>query len=142
MINHQVNKYRKAQNELSLLEANPYEIIQVLMKELMTQLYIAKASIDRGDIEARSTAINKAIDIVGGLKGGLNMDAGGDIADNLNNLYDYMVMRLSEANLHKSKAMVEEIQSLFLPIKEAWDGISADDKQRGLQLIAEQSGKK
>ena len=137
MVNHQVNKYKQAQNELSLLAANPYEIIQVLMKELMTQLYIAKASIERADIEARSLAINKAIDLIGGLKGGLNMDAGGEIADNLNNLYDYMVIRLSEANLHKSKEMIEEVQNLFLPIKQAWDGISEEDKQKGFQLLAE-----
>lgn len=137
MVNHQVNKYKKAQNELSLLAANPYEIIQVLMKELITQLYIAKASIDRADIEARSQAINKSIDLIGGLKGGLNMEAGGEIADNLNNLYDYMVVRLSEANLNSSADMVEEVKNLFLPIKQAWDGISEEDKQKGFQLIAE-----
>jgi flagellar protein FliS len=137
MVNHQVKKYKQAQNELSLLAANPHEVIQVLMKELMTQLYLAKAGIERADIEARSNAINKAINLIGGLKGGLNMDAGGDIADNLDNLYNYMTMRLSEANLHTSVEIIEEIKNLFLPIKEAWDGISEEDKQKGFQLLAE-----
>jgi flagellar protein FliS len=33
--------------------------------------------------------------------------------------------------------MVEEVKNLFLPIKQAWDGISEEDKQKGFQLIAE-----
>ena len=109
------------------------------MREFLTQVYQAKVFIQRSDIESRNNSIKKAIGIIGGLKGGLNLKQGGDIADNLNALYDYLVIRLSEANTQNSIYILDEIKELFSPIKEAWDGITEEDKQKGFALL-EQSG--
>ncbi|WP_278382876.1 flagellar export chaperone FliS [Pseudoalteromonas distincta] len=138
-MNLRVNTYKKAQKELSLSEANPHQVIQILMREFLTQVYQAKVFIQRSDIESRNNSIKKAIGIIGGLKGGLNLKQGGDIADNLNALYDYLVIRLSEANTQNSIDILDEIKELFSPIKEAWDGITEEEKQKGFALL-EQSG--
>ncbi|MCQ8884838.1 flagellar export chaperone FliS [Pseudoalteromonas agarivorans] len=134
-MNLRANTYQKAQKELSLSEANPHQVIQILMREFLTQVYQAKAFINRKEIEAKNNSIKKAISIIGGLKGGLNFEQGGGIADNLNNLYDYMVVRLSEANMQNSVEILDEVNELFSPIKEAWDGISEEDKKKGFVLI-------
>lgn len=134
-MNLRANMYQKAQRELSLSDASPHQVIQILMRELLTQIYQSKVNIERGDIEAKSNSITKAIRIIGGLKGGLNMEQGAEIADNLNNLYDYMVMRLTEANAQNSIDILDELQTLFAPIKDAWDQISEADKQKGYELI-------
>lgn len=138
-MNLRANTYQKAQKELSLSEADPHQVIQILMREFLTQVYQAKAFINRKEIEAKNNSIKKAISIIGGLKGGLNFEQGGSIADNLNNLYDYMVVRLLEANTQNSVEILDEINELFAPIKEAWDGISEQDKQKGFALL-QQSG--
>ncbi|ATC81547.1 MULTISPECIES: flagellar export chaperone FliS [Pseudoalteromonas] len=138
-MNLRVNTYQKAQKELSLTDADPHKVIQILMRELLTQVYQAKVFMGRSEIEAKNNSIKKAIGIIGGLKGGLNFEQGGEIASNLDSLYDYLVIRLSDANTQNSIEILDEINELFSPIKEAWDGISEEDKQKGFALI-EKSG--
>lgn len=138
-MNLRANTYQKAQKEFSLTEADPHKVIQILMREFLTQVYQAKAFMGRSEIEAKNNSIKKAIGIIGGLKGGLNFEQGGEIASNLDSLYDYLVIRLSDANTQNSIEILDEVNELFSPIKDAWDGISEEDKQKGFALL-EQSG--
>lgn len=136
-MNKRISQYQKAQKELPLSDANPHQVIQILMREFLTQIFQAKASIERANIEGKNQSINKAIKIIGGLQGGLNLKEGADIADNLNNLYNYMTIRLTEANAENSVVILDEIKELYLPIKEAWDNISDSDKALGFKLLSE-----
>ncbi|TVU76173.1 flagellar export chaperone FliS [Pseudoalteromonas distincta] len=136
-MNRRINQYQKAQKELPLLDANPHQVIQILMREFLTQVYQAKASIERKDIEVKNKSINKAIKVIGGLQGGLNMKEGTGIADNFNDLYNYITIRLTEANAENSVVILDEIKELFSPIKDAWDNISESDKALGFKLLSE-----
>lgn len=136
-MNKRISQYQQAQKELPLSEANPHQVIQILMRELLTQVYQARAAVIRVDIEAKNSCINKAIKIVGGLQGGLNMSEEDGIAENLNNLYNYITVRLTEANSENSVAILDEIRELFTPLKEAWDNISESDKALGFKLLSE-----
>jgi flagellar protein FliS len=135
-MNKKITQYQKAQKELTLLDADPHQVIQVLMREFMTQIYQAKAAITRKDIAAKSESISKAVKIVGGLQGGLNMKSDLEIANNLNDLYNYITIRLTDANVESSIEILDEIHHLFYPIKEAWDNISDADKAVGFELLA------
>ena len=135
-MNKKITQYQKAQKELTLLDADPHQVIQVLMREFMTQIYQAKAAITRKDIAAKSESISKAVKIVGGLQGGLNMKSDFEIANNLNDLYNYITIRLTDANVESSIEILDEIHHLFYPIKEAWDNISDADKAVGFELLA------
>jgi flagellar protein FliS len=135
-MNKKITQYQKAQKELTLLDADPHQVIQVLMREFMTQIYQAKAAINRKDIAAKSESISKAVKIVGGLQGGLNMKSDLEIANNLNDLYNYITIRLTDANVESSIEILDEIHRLFYPIKEAWDNISDEDKAVGFELLA------
>ncbi|KPV91347.1 Flagellar protein FliS [Pseudoalteromonas sp. P1-30] len=135
-MNKKITQYQKAQKELTLLDADPHQVIQVLMREFMTQIYQAKAAITRKDIAAKSESISKAVKIVGGLQGGLNMKSDLEIANNLNDLYNYITIRLTDANVESSIEILDEIHNLFYPIKEAWDNISNEDKAVGFELLA------
>jgi len=135
-MNKKITQYQKAQKELTLLDADPHQVIQVLMRELIAQIYQAKAAISRKDIAAKSVSISKAVKIVGGLQGGLNMKTDLEIANNLNDLYNYITIRLTDANVENSIEILDEIHNLFYPIKEAWDNISNEDKAVGFELLA------
>ena len=58
------------------------------------------------------------------LQSWLDMEKGGEIAGNLNNLYDYMVRRLLEANTENDQAALDEVAGLLGEIKAGWDGIA------------------
>jgi flagellar protein FliS len=69
--------------------------------------------------------IGKAIGIVGGLRGVLNFEVGGDIATNLDALYEYMERRLLKANIDSDLTILDEVSGLIHDIKEGWDAIGS-----------------
>ncbi|MCY1547763.1 Flagellar secretion chaperone FliS [compost metagenome] len=79
---------------------------------------------ERGQTALKGELIGKAIGIVGGLRAGLNLQQGGELAANLDSLYQYMVSRLLEANAKNETAPLEEVASLLRNVKSGWDAIS------------------
>ena len=75
--------------------------------------------------------ISKAVLILGGLEGCINHKAGGELAENLSNLYQYMSITLAEANIHDDIAKLNEVSGLLLEIKSAWEQIPRYTQQAG-----------
>lgn len=118
-----LRQYQQLNTESSAAYASPHRLIQMLMEGAFERIAVAKGCIQRQDIAGKGEQIGKAIDIIGGLREGLNHEAGGDMAGNLDALYAYMQRRLLEANLKSDIAMLDEVADLLRPVKEAWDAI-------------------
>lgn len=118
-----LRQYQQVNTQSGVAYASPHRLIQMLMEGALERIAVAKGCIQRQDIAAKGEQIGKAIDIIGGLRDGLNMEAGGEIAANLDALYDYLQRQLLQANLHSDLAILDEVADLLRPIKEAWDAI-------------------
>jgi flagellar protein FliS len=108
---------------LSVMGASPHHLLQMLMESALERIALAKASMARAEIAMKGQNISRAIDIVGGLQGSLNREAGGEIADNLSNLYDYMAGRLLVANIQNDESILDEISGLMIELKMGWDAM-------------------
>ena len=108
--------------------ATPHRLVQMLMEGAVEKIAIAKGHMDRQEFAEKGKHINWAVSIINGLRSSLNLEEGGEIAQNLDSLYDYMVRRLMEANLKNDVAILDEISSLVLEIKSAWDAIPDEVK--------------
>ncbi|HRD65811.1 MAG TPA: flagellar export chaperone FliS [Candidatus Competibacter sp.] len=117
-----LRQYRKIDTESATAYASPHRLIQMLMEGALDSLTKAKGHIQRGEVVAKGEQIGKAIGIVGGLREGLNLEVG-ELATNLDTLYDYMQRRLVETNRRSDPNLVEEVIDLLRPLKEAWDAI-------------------
>lgn len=106
-----------------LNDANPHEVVAVMLDTLLTRVAEARGCIDRGDTQGKSTAITKALALVEGLVLSLDPQRGGTVADNLQRLYDYMSRTLLRANLENRAELLAEVGDLTGQIKSAWDGI-------------------
>jgi len=62
----------------------------------------------------------RASRIVVGLQAALDLDKGGDLATNLNELYGYIVRRLLHVNIHNDLTALEEVHGLISEVREAW----------------------
>ena len=65
-----------------------------------------------------------------GLRAALDKKAGGEIAEGLDALYEYMGSRLLQANLKNQVDILEEVQRLLGELRGAWNAISADNAPR------------
>lgn len=106
--------------------ASPYRIIQMLMEGALTKLATAKGCIERNDIAEKSRQITWGMNIIQGLRTSLDAEKGGDIAANLDSLYEYMGRRLLEANVNNDAVIIDEVITLLREIKAGWDAIPAE----------------
>lgn len=118
-----LNQYNRTAVQTGIEAASPHRLIQMLMEGALDKIAIARGHVERGHMEQKSKHIGWAISIIGGLRSSLDMEAGGEIARNLEDLYDYMERRLTAANVENSVDMLDEVTSLLKQIKEAWDAI-------------------
>lgn len=118
-----LRQYQQVGTASGVAYASPHRLIQMLMEGALGRIAVAKGCIQRQETAAKGEQISKAVDIIGGLREGLNHEAGGEIATNLEALYDYMQQRLLEANLQSDITILDEVADLLRPIKEAWDVI-------------------
>lgn len=121
--NTALRQYQQIDAQSAAAFADPHRLIQMLMEGALESLTKAKGHIQRNEVAAKGEQIGRAIGIIGGLREGLNPDAGGEIAANLDAVYDYMQRQLLEANLRSDIALLDEVTDLLRPIKEAWDAI-------------------
>lgn len=119
-----ISSYAKIGFESEVLGASPHRLIAMLFDGALREIANARKGILRNDIPAKGASIGRAISIIGeGLSGSLNMEAGGELAQNLRRLYDYMALRLTEGSLKNDVGMLDEVTRLLTELKEGWDGI-------------------
>lgn len=123
--------YQQVDIESEIINATPYQLITILYKGALSALKRAEIFIQQNDIAAKGKELSKAIDIIDtGLKHALNHDAGGEIADNLARLYDYMVIRLLKANLENNITYIQEVYQLLSDLALTWQQIGANVDER------------
>lgn len=123
MTNSGLNEYRKVHASGSLTDASPHRVVQMMLQTALDRLAEAKGHIDRGEPAAKSEAIGKALAIVEALQLSLDLESGGEVARNLNNLYEYMNRTLLQANAGSDGDLIDEVVNLLGEIKSGWDGI-------------------
>ncbi|MDZ4282439.1 MAG: flagellar export chaperone FliS [Hydrogenophaga sp.] len=116
--------YKRVSADTGVSTADPHQLVGMLFDGLMQSLNAARGAMERKEIEAKGQAIGKAVRILEeGLRGGLNLAQGGDLAKNLNGLYGYAVQRLTLANLRNDRMLVTEVIDLIEPLADSWKQI-------------------
>jgi len=121
-----LDSYRNVGAYGNLADASPYQVIQLMFDALLSRIAEATGHIERGETAAKGEKIGKALGIIEGLLLGLDKERGGDIALNLERLYDYASRTLLKANLENRVDLLKEVSSLLREIKLGWDGIPAE----------------
>ncbi|MBA4267561.1 MAG: flagellar export chaperone FliS, partial [Comamonadaceae bacterium] len=84
----------------------------------------ARGALERGDMEIKAKALSKAVRILEeGLRGGLNLQEGGELAQRLQAVYAYSVQRLTLANMRNDHAPITEVTQLIEPLAQSWKDI-------------------
>jgi flagellar protein FliS len=114
--NHIARQYR----ELAIKSATPVGLIIVLYDMAIESLAHAIREIDAGNIEGRTADLNHALAVVSELQRSLNMEAEGDVAKRMTDLYDVVRGKILEANIKVSKDIIERVAIVLSSVREAW----------------------
>jgi len=119
-----VNAYAKVGMETGVLAASPHKLIVMLYDGALQALTNGLLNMKAGRIAEKGKSISHAITIIdGGLRASLDKNVGGEIAESLDSLYEYMSSRLLMANLKNDPAMIEEVQRLLMDLRDTWNKI-------------------
>ncbi len=119
-MNKQALAYSSTQTFSGVAFADPHSLITQMFDGALKRIAQAKGAIERKDIPEKGNNIGHAIAIIGGLEGCLDHKKGGDLSKNLSDLYEYMNLRLAEANINNDIEKLDEVTRLILEIKGAW----------------------
>jgi len=123
--------YRQVGVETGVAQASPHHLVQMLFDGLLESIAQARGAMHQGAIDAKGRALGRAVRIVEeGLKASLDLRGGGALAQDLADLYAYITLRLTQANLRNDVPALDECASLVLPLREAWVSIAAQADSR------------
>lgn len=117
--------YAQVSQDVAAETADPHALILMLFEGARTAITIARRHMEQNEIPEKGAAISKAIDIVNnGLRVSLDMENGGDLAERLAALYEYISQRLLWGNLKNDLAALDEANQLLGELQSAWAMIS------------------
>jgi flagellar protein FliS len=121
-----LSSYRSVASIGSLAEADSHEVITVMLGSVLSRIAQARGCIERGETAGKGEQIGKALGVVEGLMLSLDAERGGEIAGNLERLYDYISRSLLRANLDDDIALLDEVSTLVREIKSGWEAIPVE----------------
>jgi flagellar protein FliS len=117
--------YARVGVETGAADASPHKLIAMLFDGIDEALARARGALAGGQVEVKCRAIAHAIRLVEeGLRGALDLRSGGKLAADLDELYTYVSLRLTQANLHNDAAALDECVRLLTPLRTAWTEIA------------------
>ncbi len=116
--------------EQQIMSASPAKLVAMLYERAITLLRETVDAIDAGDIERRWQANAKATEVISHLWGTLDRERGGEIAENLNRVYGFMLMRLTMIDVENNAQAAREVIELLEPLRTSWQKIADGDPAR------------
>lgn len=113
--------YQRINVETSMHTIDQHQLVSLLYEGVLSSIAAARGALARGDVLTKCNSVSKAVRIIEeGLMTALDREAGGELAQNLEALYDYSLRRLILANARNDDAMLQEVARLIAPIAQGW----------------------
>ena len=130
--NSKLAAYQSVSTHGGVAAADPHRLVLMLMDGAMERLTMARGCLtrqQRGDIARKAQLLSQSVSIIAELRGSLNMEGGGPLAQNLSDLYEYMTRQLLRANVDNNIGCITEVVSLMGEIRGAWIAIGPQVRQ-------------
>jgi flagellar protein FliS len=124
--NSNLAAYQSVSVHGGVANTDPHAMVLMLMDAATQRMAIARGCIERHETARQARLLHSCVNIIGELRGSLNLNEGGTLAQNLNDLYDYMINRLMLANARSDAACIMEVSRLMDEIRGAWVAIGPE----------------
>lgn len=128
-------RYNTVRSHGQVADASPARLVQIMFEHILSNLALAQGCMGRirdnmplNEVVIKCKAMSKATRLIGHLDATLDMKQGGQISENLHNLYLYMLGKLTTANANNDAMLVSEVANLVRTVKSGWDKIVADGR--------------
>jgi len=127
--NSKLAAYQSVSVHGGVANADPHGLVLMLMDAAVERLNTARGCIERGETVRKAKLLHSCVSIIAELRGNLDLVKGGALAQNLSDLYDYMVRQILRANVDNNVGCITEVLSLLGEIRGAWVAIGPEVRQ-------------
>ncbi len=113
-------------------DLSPYQAVELLLDGALESISTAIIAQQDNNTAGRGEAVGTTITIIGLLQDSLDKSLGGELAENLDGLYDYMTRRLAGVAVDKTPHTLEEVQGIVLQLREGWSQIDPSNEPKEL----------
>ncbi|KPK86772.1 MAG: hypothetical protein AMJ81_00480 [Phycisphaerae bacterium SM23_33] len=114
-----------AYKDRSISTQTPGKLIVMLYEGAIKFLYRTIEAMETGNHEAKAKDLERAVAIVDELNANLDMEAGGEVAQNLRRLYNFMTTHLTQATMRNDPQMVRDVIACLKDLNEGWKAITS-----------------
>jgi flagellar protein FliS len=125
--------YRSTSAHAGVAAADPHRLVVMLMDGALDRIATARGLMVHGDVAEKAQLLQRAVAIIDELRNSLNLKAGGELSHNLDALYEYMCMRLVQANASNKPGLLDEVSRLLNEIRSAWLALPAQGRAQVAQ---------
>ena len=129
-----LKQYSHVEQNVQAEYATPHQLTKMLFSGALRALAIAETAMKQKQFQLKGEQLARAINIIEGLDDSLDLEQGGELAENLRGLYVYMVQRLYKSSFDNDPEMVREISSLLQEISSAWDQIPVQERTKAVVM--------
>ena len=125
-MSNNISHYNQVDRVSGVSDADPHRLVQMLLEGALGKIAVVKGLMERKEIAKKGEMISQVVSIVAGLRSSLDLSAGGELAANLDNIYEYTERRLLEANIKNDVKILDEVSKLLHEIKAGWESIPSE----------------
>ena len=119
-------QYGQIKNDAQTTYASPHQLMLMLFDGAIEAMSLTIGAIQNKNFELRSKQNTRSITIINGMRECLDMETGGELADNLYSLYQYMTKELFRASFKNDADTIQNIQTMLKDIRGSWEKIPLD----------------
>jgi flagellar protein FliS len=125
--------YQSAGTHGGVAAADPHGLVLLLLNGALERIARARGCIANQVYSEKAQLIHRTVAIVDELRNSLNLQNGGDLAKNLDRLYDYVCRQLLHASMQNDVKALEEAGRLLQQVRDGWDSIPK--AQRSVEAV-------
>jgi flagellar protein FliS len=127
--------YRSVSAHGAVADADPHALVLTVMDAALARIGAARACVERKETRRMASLLHSSVILIAELRGSLDLQRGGTLAQNLSDLYEYMTRRLMQANLNSDAPAMAEVLSLLGEIRGAWAAIGPQVRQESAAAV-------
>ena len=135
-VSNNISHYNEVDRVSGVSDADPHRLVQMLLDGALGKIAIVKGLMIRNEIAKKGEVISQAVSIISGLRASLDLSAGGELAANLDNIYEYIEHGLLKANISGDVTTLDEASKLLHEIKTGWDAIPLELRKKPKETLS------